>query len=156
MALILRSMQPLRSWPLVSLLAVMLALALGACGGDDAGSAAPTAGSDSSATVQDTCDRLADLGEAILGAGSAQTPDDVRAAVEEPFQSFVDEADASGDDQLTELAHLAQARFDVYLTSADGLDAREAGNDADIALDRAIQRCLELGATTEFPEEPRG
>ena len=39
-------------------------------------------------------------------------------------------------------------------TAPDDIDAREAGNDADIALDRSIQRCIELGATTELAEEP--
>lgn len=41
----------------------------------------------------------------------------------------------------------------MYLTD-DTLDGREAGNDADVALDRSTERCLQLGATSDFPEEP--
>jgi hypothetical protein len=52
-----------------------------------------------------------------------------------------------------DLLSTAAERFEVHLTD-DGIDAREAGNDADVALDRSIERCVELGAPDDFPEEP--
>jgi hypothetical protein len=54
--------------------------------------------------------------------------------------------------RLTAVSTAAE-RFEVYLTD-DGIDAREAGNDADVALDRSIERCVELGAPNDFSEEP--
>jgi hypothetical protein len=125
-------------------LVVALALAAGACSeGDDAGSANVTA----------ACDRLEELGAAILDVRSAASVDEVRSGVGPALEAFVDAARESGDPRLGELSSTAAERFEVYLTD-DGIDGREAGNDADIALDRSIERCVELGAPNDFPEEP--
>jgi hypothetical protein len=69
------------------------------------------------------------------------------------LEAFVDAAWESGDQRLRELSSTASERFEVYLTD-DGIDGREAGNDADVALDRSIERCIELGAPNDFPQEP--
>jgi hypothetical protein len=42
--------------------------------------------------------------------------------------------------------------FPTYL-EMEGIDAREAGNDANVALDRAGARCAELGAANVFPTD---
>jgi len=106
-----------------------------------------------SVDVTATCDRLEELGLAILDARSATSLDEVREAVGPPLADFVDAARDSGDQGLDELASTAAERVEVYLTD-EGIDGREAGNDADLALDRSIERCVELGATNDFPEEP--
>lgn len=113
-----------------------------------------TGSGDVDASVQAACDRLAELGTEILDVRGAQSPADVRAGVEEPFAAFVDAAEKTGDERLIDLANRAQSRFEVYVTSPDGLDSREAGDDFDIALDRSGLRCIELGAAVDFPHEP--
>jgi hypothetical protein len=126
--------------------AVLVGLAVVAAGcsdGDDA----------ESTDVTEACDRLEALGIAILEARSATSADEVRDTVGPVFEDFVDAAQDSGDQTLGDLSSTAAERFEVYLTD-DGIDAREAGNDADVALDRSIERCVELGAPNDFPEEP--
>ncbi len=123
---------------------VVASMCGGACGDDD----------DSDAVdATEACDRLEVVGNAILDVRDADSLDEVRESVEPAMDAFVDAAEGSGDEQLEEQATTAAERFDVYLTG-DGIDAREAGNDADIALDRAIERCIEVGATNDFPQEP--
>lgn len=100
-----------------------------------------------------TCDRLEELGVALLDVVDATTPQEIRDGVDGPLDAFTAAAMSSGDDRLEELADIARERFDVYL-DAEGLDAREAGNDANVALDRAAERCLELGADNDFPQDP--
>jgi hypothetical protein len=56
-------------------------------------------------------------------------------------------------DRLETLAETYDDKFMAWRTG-DGIGAREAGGDADIALDRAGARCLELGATNDFPQQP--
>ena len=134
------------AWPWVRPVAIAVTVVvLGACG-DDAGP---------DPDVEAACDRLADVADAVLAVRNAQTRAEVRARVEEPYDSFVAAADAAGDNRLAGFAHQARGRFDAYLTATDSLDAREAGDEADIALDRAARRCVQLGATTDFPEEPK-
>jgi hypothetical protein len=103
--------------------------------------------------VTEACDRLADLGEALLSVGSATTAQQVKTAIDEPLAAFVTAASDSGDERLTELAATYETSFGSYL-EGEGLDAREAGNEADVALDRAGQRCMELGASNDFLQEP--
>ena len=50
-------------------------------------------------------------------------------------------------------ARTADESFTEYL-AGNGTDSREAGNEADIAMDRAAERCLQLGATNSFPTQP--
>ena len=127
-----------------TVLLIGLALAAGACSDDD------DAGN---ADVTEACDRLEELGSAILDVRSATSLDEVRDGVGPALEAFVDAARESGDQRLDELSSTAAERFEVYLTD-EGLDGREAGNDADVALDRSIERCVELGAPNDFPEEP--
>jgi hypothetical protein len=125
-------------------LVVGLAVAAGACSdGDDA----------ESADVTEACDRLEELGLAILDVRAATSLDEVRDGVGSALEAFVDAARESGDQRLSELSSTASERFEVYLTD-EGIDGREAGNDADVALDRSIERCIELGAPNDFPQEP--
>jgi hypothetical protein len=102
--------------------------------------------------VDEACDRLEELGEVILDAQEATDPKAIE-SIRPPFDDFVTAADASGDGSLSDLASTAHDAFDTYLTRS-GIERREAGNDADIALDRAIARCVELGATNSFPRQP--
>ncbi len=123
---------------------VVASMCAGACGDDD----------DSDAVdATEACDHLEVVGNAILDVRDADSLDEVRESVEPAMDAFVDSAEGSGDEQLEEQATNAAEHFDVYLTG-DGIEAREAGNDADIALDRSIERCVELGATNDFPQEP--
>jgi hypothetical protein len=114
------------------------------CGDNDGGEAVD---------VTAACDRLEGLANAILGAADANSADDVRDAVQAPLNAFTAAAAASGDDRLAELARTADESFDDYL-AGNGIDAREAGNEADIALDRSAERCGQLGATNSFPTQP--
>jgi hypothetical protein len=57
------------------------------------------------------------------------------------------------DRRLAELARTYREAFAEYL-EGNGIDAREAGNEADIALDRSAERCMQLGATNSFPTQP--
>jgi hypothetical protein len=114
------------------------------CGDDDGGEAVD---------VTAACDRLEALANAILGAADANSAYDVRDAVQAPLNAFTAAAAASGDDRLAELARTADESFDDYL-AGNGIDAREAGNEADIALDRSAERCGQLGATNSFPTQP--
>jgi hypothetical protein len=137
---------------------LLLAVALGFGGcSDDGEPAAPSTTATpalSVAMVDDACGRLAGLGRSILSAQSVGTTDAIVELVEEPFADFAEGADALGDEELAELAQQAQERFDVYLTADDPLVSREAADDADIVLDRSIQRCVELGSSVEFPRQP--
>lgn len=126
--------------------------------GPDTSSETSTAGGseDSAAGEVDpteACDRLEDLATAILGARGATTAAEVEKRVEDPFDAFRQAAMDSGDPDLAGFAETASDRFEVYL-SGQGIDAREAGNDFDIALDRSMERCVVLGATNDFPQEP--
>jgi hypothetical protein len=69
-------------------------------------------------------------------------------AIDEPLAAFVAAAERSGDGRLAELSHTYHSRFSEYVQGDS-----EAGNDADIALDRAGARCTELGAANVFPQE---
>jgi hypothetical protein len=100
--------------------------------------------------VTKACDRLEELAVAVKSAQLATTPQEVRTAVQGPLTAFVDAAAESGDGPLADFARTYESRLSDYL-EADGIDAREAGNDADIALDRAGARCAELGASNDFP-----
>jgi hypothetical protein len=100
--------------------------------------------------VTKACDRLEELAVAVKSAQLATTPQEVRTAVQDPLAAFVDAADESGDGPLADFAHTYESRFSDYLET-EGIDAREAGNDADIALDRSGARCAELGASNDFP-----
>jgi hypothetical protein len=115
-----------------------------ACGDDD-GSVAVDATA--------ACDRLDELANAILGVADATSADEVRDAVQAPLDAFSAAATSSGDARLAELARTADASFTEYVDGT-GIDAREAGNDADIALDRSAERCTQLGATNSFPTQP--
>ena len=127
---------------LVGLVAAAATFGVG-CGDDDP----------ESVDVSAACDHLAAVGEAILDARDASSAEEVAEAVGPAMRDFVTAARDSGDDRLGELASTAAERFEVYLTD-DTLDGREAGNDADVALDRSTERCLQLGATNDFPEQP--
>ncbi|HWM20555.1 MAG TPA: hypothetical protein VNO51_12765 [Ilumatobacteraceae bacterium] len=128
-------------------LGVIALLSLSACGDDD----------DEAGTVDvsTTCDRVKDLGNAVLTIQSASTVEEVEETLAAPIAAFVEAAETSGDEELAELAATYEANFDEYL-DAEGLDAREAADDVDVTLDRAAQRCIELGAMErdEFPQQP--
>jgi hypothetical protein len=100
--------------------------------------------------VTAACDRLEELAVAVQSARAATTPQEVRTAVQSSLAAFVAAADGSGDDPLAGFAHTYESRFADYL-EAEGIDANEAGNEANTALDRAGARCTELGAANEFP-----
>lgn len=123
-------------------------MSLGACGDDD---------DDETQTVDVTtaCDRLKDLAIATLTVQSASTVDEVEEALAAPVGAFVEAAKSSGDDGLADLAATYEENFDTYL-DAEGLDSREAADDVDITLDRAGQRCIELGAMEleDLPQQP--
>ena len=114
---------------------------------------ADSAEAEQTVDVTAACDRLEDLANAILGARGAATAAEVEVQVAQPLDEFSSAAVDSGDAELADLAGTASERFEVYL-SDEGIDGREAGNDFDIALDRSLVRCIELGATNDFPEEP--
>ena len=107
---------------------------------------------DQAANVREACNRLEVLSRAVLSVRSATTSQEVQAAVEKPLSAFVSAADRSGDRGLADLGHTYDSRLSTYLT-AEGINARAAGNDANIALDRAGERCSELGATNNFPQQ---
>jgi hypothetical protein len=107
---------------------------------------------DKAANVTEACNRLDDLSLALLSVRSARTSQDVQTAIEKPLSAFVNAADLSGDKGLAELGHTYDSRFSAYL-NAEGIDARAAGNDANIALDRAGERCSQLGATNNFSRQ---
>ena len=130
-----------RSLPAIAVLT--LALATLGCSGDDAAQSTPTA----------ACDRLVNLGNAILDVRSADSLEEVRDAVSSETKDFRAAADDSGDRRLAELSRTYEDRFQTYLEKT-GIDGREAGNDASIALDRAAARCIDLGYDGEFPEQP--
>jgi hypothetical protein len=124
--------------------AALLAVLAVACGGDV---------SDDAVDVTAACDRLETLATAILESGDPDSMAEFVAGVDEPRDAFVEAARSSGDDRLAELAETYDDKFMAWRTG-DGIGAREAGGDADIALDRAGARCLELGATNDFPQQP--
>jgi hypothetical protein len=97
--------------------------------------------------VTESCNRLADLAGVVLSLRSATTAQEVQTAIETPLAAFVAAADRSGDKRLADLAHTYDSRFSAYLEG----DASDAGNDANVALDRAGARCIELGAADDFP-----
>lgn len=108
--------------------------------------------SDRATNVTEACNRLEDLSRAVLSVRSATTSQAVRSAVEKPLSAFVGAAERSGDRGLADLGHIYDSRFSAYL-DGEGIDARAAGDDANIALDRAGERCSELGATNNFPQQ---
>jgi len=110
-------------------------------------------GTDDDADVTDACDRLEELADALLSVHDATTATEVRAAVDDPLTAFAQAAGDAGDAKLEEHAQTARASFRTY-TTGGGIDARAAQNEFDVALDRAGARCIELGATNDFPEEP--
>jgi hypothetical protein len=137
---------PLGSRRRATLLGTCVLLLPAACGDDTPDRVDATA----------VCSRLEDLSTAVLEAQTdAETIEEAADVIEGPLARFVEAAEASADDELAELAHAYEEAFSAYRTG-DGLDAREAGNDADIALDRAGARCIELGATNpdDLPQEP--
>lgn len=99
------------------------------------------------------CRRLATLADALAGTGDAASRPEIRRAAALPFQEFVAAAAASGDDELAGTATLAQARFQVYLTS-EGVPGSRAQAEADQALARAGDRCRALGAAVDLPGRP--
>ncbi len=111
-----------------------------ACGDDD---------TDTDVDVTAACDRLEDLANAVLDVHEATTAQEVRDAVAGPLDAFVDAARGSGDDQLEDLANTAAEAYPSYLAGDD-----HAGETADVAIDMAAKRCIDLGATNDFPEEP--
>jgi hypothetical protein len=115
-----------------------------ACGDDGGGEAVD---------VTAACDRLEELATAIRDVADAVSVDEVRDAVQAPIDAFSTAASSSGDERLAELARTADESFTEYLTGS-GIDAREAGNEADIAVDRSAERCTQLGATNTFPTQP--
>ena len=128
---------------LISVFGVVTSVAIVAgCGGTQ---------EDRAANITEACNRLEDLSRAVLSVRSATTAQDVRTAVEKPLSAFVSAADVSGDRGLANLGHIYDSRFSAYVDGG-GIDARAAGNDANIALDRAGERCSELGATNNFPQ----
>jgi hypothetical protein len=66
------------------------------------------------------CDRLADLAVAVPSAQVATTPEEVRAAVEQPLADFVAAADGSGDESLADHAHTYESSLSDV--SRDGGD----------------------------------
>jgi hypothetical protein len=124
--------------------AALLAVLAVACTGDD---------SDDAVDVTAACDRLETLATAILESSDATTTAQFVAGVTEPLDAFVAAAGSSGDDRLAELAETYGRELTTWSTSS-GIDAREARGNADVALDRAGARCLELGATNDFPQQP--
>jgi Iap family predicted aminopeptidase len=97
--------------------------------------------------VTEACDRLDELAGVVLSLQSATTAQEIRNAIDAPLAAFVTAADHSGDTRLAEFAHTYDSRFSDYLAREDN----EAGTDANIALDQAGARCIELGATNNFP-----
>lgn len=89
----------------------------------------------------------------MLGAGDSDTQAEFGHAIDPAVKAFVRAARSSGDDRLSDLGRTYARNLNIYLTDKT-LDAREAGNNADLALDRAAERCTELGFTGEFPQEP--
>jgi hypothetical protein len=124
------------------LLGISIAIISG-CGGDD---------KNETADVTEACNRLDDLAGVVLSVGSATTAQEVEAAIAAPLAAFITASDKSGDDLLAELAHTYDSKFSTYLQG--GSDAAGAGEDANVALDRAGARCSELGATNVFPTAP--
>jgi hypothetical protein len=126
-------------------LSLALLVPVAACGDGDGGGEA--------VNVTEACDRLEELADAILDAADASSTGEVRDAVQAPLDAFSAAAASSGDERLADLARTADESFAEYL-AANGIDAREAGNEADIAIDRSAERCTQLGATNSFPTQP--
>jgi hypothetical protein len=112
-----------------------------------------TTGADDAAAIARACDRIEDLAEAVLANQDGAMPQAVVEAIGAPLDAFVDTAEGSGDEELADHAAAYRSAVDDDAT-ASGIDAREAANEADIALDRAGQRCRQLGATTVVPTDP--
>lgn len=140
-----RSLGPAGRATLLGACALLLPMA---CGDDD---------TSDPVDVTAACDQLEDLATAVLeGRDEVRDVESLQEfadAIEEPTARLIEEAEASGDDRLADLAHTYEEGLSIYRTG-DGIDAREAGNNADIAMDRAMLRCTELGATNDFPQEP--
>ncbi|HKE73865.1 MAG TPA: hypothetical protein VKB57_09645 [Acidimicrobiales bacterium] len=130
-------------------LLAIIALAVAACASE--ASDAPDATDDTDVTT--ACDRVEDLANAVLQARDATSRDQFAAAIEGPQRAFLQAAEASGDDRLAELARTYGEQLAAWRV-LPGADADEAGQNADIALDRAGARCIALGAHNDFPEEP--
>jgi hypothetical protein len=126
-------------------LSLALLVSVPACGDED--------GAGEAVNVTEACDRLEKLADAILDAANAGSAGEVRDAVQAPLDAFSAAAAASGDERLAEHARTADESFAEYL-AGKGIDSREAGNEADIALDRSAERCTQLGATNSFPTQP--
>ena len=125
-------------------LSLALLFSLRACTDDDGGDAVD---------ITAACDHLEELAGAVLSAADATSADEVRETVRAPLDAFAAAAASSGDERLAELARTADESFTEYL-AGNGTDSREAGNQADIAMDRAAERCLQLGAPNSFPTQP--
>ena len=105
------------------------------------------------ADVAVACDALEELGNAVGDAEDATTAAEVEAAIQPPVDRFAETAAGSGDETLADLGATVKDNFSTYLTATDAIDSREAGNAADIAVDRSAQRCIELGADNDFPTQ---
>jgi hypothetical protein len=140
---------PARRSTWCAILLVGVAAATGCDDGDDGGDDA-----ESAVAVSTACDRLEDLADAVLASQDVETHEGFVEIVAAPLSAFVDAASASGDDELAAQAATYRASLERFAAST-GIDAREAANEADIALDRAGLRCLELGATNSFPQQPQ-
>jgi hypothetical protein len=135
------------------LLLAVTAVLVGCSGGDvDASSSAEGKGDGDTPNITTACDSVAELATAVLDAQDAETVDEIAATIQPAVDSLVEAADASGDQSLSELAATIHDAFETYLTGA--ADSREAQAAANLALDRAGGRCIELGYTKGFPEEP--
>lgn len=130
------------------LLAMAIALGMTACGDDgdsgDGGEGEPSAGGD----VTAACDALEDLAHAIQDVSDTASASTVEAQVQGPLDEFASAAAQSGDEELAQLAENATTAFADYL----GGDS-QANTVADRTLDAAGSRCLQLGATNDFPQE---
>lgn len=149
----LRMLRTALRWPRLAL-ALTMVVAFAACGDDDDdddSDGGATGDGEAPAEITAACDRLEDLANAVLDVRDAQTASEVSATVQPAIDAFVEAADDSGDDRLAGLATTVDDSFSAYLSGGDSAAAR---NTVDSALDGAGARCIELGATNDFPEEP--
>lgn len=147
---------------------VALALVMSDCArsGSDAGSAPKVEAATSTSTskaretstttgqsgLEAACERLRDLANEVLALQSDQGPDQI-AAVDRAVDAFRDAAWASGDAGMASESDTIGSSFKVYLQSS-GSDSQEAGQTADVAMDRAGGRCIETGAIDSMPTQP--
>ena len=121
-------------------------MATAACGSDE--SAEPDG-----ERVAAACDELEDLSIVVSELPDGMSLEAIGDALAAPLDEFVEAAADSGDAGLAAIADIYRSAVVAFLDGS-GAAAQRAVDEADAALDLAGARCIRLGATNDFPQEP--